>query len=570
MKIKKIKINNYRSFREEKHISFDTTGKNLFICGENGSGKSSFCRALNTFFDASDKRRTESIASKILRKPFKNQPLFENYCIQVEFSDGNLVSFDKDGYNIEDIEFLSQIRRMKGFLEYKNLLPIYLNSNREKYNLFRIFVEGPFSKLRNPKTNLQISTEWSADKKVNLSTEFYQGISQLATSLEEKINIILKYFIPNVEISFKSRKTWTTGELYLNVKVDDHELINYGDYFNEAKLVALSISIYLSVILKQKEQYDNSKDDDLKVLILDDIFIGMDMSNRIPLLKVLQDLFNDYQVIITSFDDSWYNLSKFYLGEKSWKFVKIFSNSENQSTPQSFIFDDYLDDYEEKARLYYKKFDYPACANYQRKAFEKKIKNILPFNLLHHPTEEGEIKKNGKMMSNFNNLIKYLSDCKLDTDVFNEFKLYTKILLNPLSHDNSESPIYRKEIEVLFSILDEMNKIENKILKKVSTKENSTLIVSINGSDDIWYNYKYELVDNLRRIKQGDKIGYAPCRVILLKTKVGTEPWVDKKGEKCVLLSKVYKNLCSTHHIVEPEDYSVVFKTNKGIPIAEL
>lgn len=568
MRIQEVKINNFRSFKNENLISLEKTCKNLFLLGENGSGKSSFCRAVNIFFDASDKRRTESIISKQFRKPFFYEVIEENSSIEIVFSDDRKFKLNKDGFDTDDFDVLSQIRRIKGFLEYKNLLPIYLYANRERNNLFRLFVEGPFSKLRNPKTNKLISTEWFSRTKTKLSTEFFQGVFELATNLEEKINSILKYFDPNIEIAFKSKKTWTTGVLYLEAKVNGAKLINYGDYFNEAKLVALSISIYLAIILKQKEENGNENNPVLNILILDDIFIGMDMSNRIPLLKVLQCMFNDYQIIITSFDEAWYNLSQFYLEDAAWKFLKIFSNSTNHS-PQSYILDNKLDDYTEKARFYYDNFDYPACANYQRKAFEKKIKDILPFNLLHYPTEEGPIKKNDKLITNFKNLIDYLKDCMLDTDVFDDFKLYTKILLNPLSHDNSESPVYKREIEALFKILDRLNDIDNKILKKVSEEDKQILKLSIKGSDNIWYQYKYELVDNLRRITQDGKIGYAPCRITIIAKKTGSDQWKECTDSDCQYISEEYDELCSFHG-VESKDYIQAFRTNKNISIAEL
>src|SRR5262245_61370224 len=51
MKIKKIEISNYKAFYG-KH-EFNVDGKNLFIYGENGSGKSSFYYALKDFFQSS-------------------------------------------------------------------------------------------------------------------------------------------------------------------------------------------------------------------------------------------------------------------------------------------------------------------------------------------------------------------------------------------------------------------------------------------------------------------------------------------------------------------------------------
>ena len=125
----------------------------------------------------------------------------------------------------------------------QNLIPIYL-TDKKKNNLFRLFVEGPFATLRNPLTKKLISTEWNNRKSIKLTPDFYKGVFSLADELVNSINIFLKYFDPNLKITFKSRKTWTTGEIYVEVFIKEKKIKNYNDYFNEAKLVALSISIY--------------------------------------------------------------------------------------------------------------------------------------------------------------------------------------------------------------------------------------------------------------------------------------------------------------------------------------
>jgi len=51
MKIKTIEIKNYKAFYGEH--SFNVDGKNLFIYGENGSGKSSLYYAVKDFFQSS-------------------------------------------------------------------------------------------------------------------------------------------------------------------------------------------------------------------------------------------------------------------------------------------------------------------------------------------------------------------------------------------------------------------------------------------------------------------------------------------------------------------------------------
>lgn len=567
MKITKIEINEFRSFLELNSISLENKGKNLFLYGENGSGKSSFCRALNLFFDATDKRRLKHLTDiNFSKSPFENGENTQGSFIKIYFPNDEY-TLDVNGFKKPNSETtLSDIRRTKGFLEYKNLLPIYLYSNKEKNNLFRLFVEGPFSTLRNPKTKKLISTEWNNRKKTKLAIDFYKGIAELSFELVDSINHILSYFDKNLRINFKFRKTWTTGELYIEVFINNKKLNNYGDYFNEAKLVALAISIYLAIILRQGKENSNDK---VKLLILDDIFIGMDLGNRLPLLKIISEVFNEYQVFITTFDENWYNMAEFYLEKSNWKFIKAYSDISTPITPKTVLVDSEKENYLFKADFYYKRFDYPACANYQRKYFERKLKNILPYNLLYSAQQDGSIKENDKLNTNFENFVEYLKSAKLDVRPFADFKLYTRIVLNPLSHDNSSSPIYKKEVEEVFKLISEIKKIEVNTLKEVKNNKASILKLSIKDNNEIWFQYKLQLVDNLKRIKLDNNIGFPPCRIILISSKEGDSEWQEIENDKMTNLEEKYIELCKKHKS-EIGEYTIEYRNKKNISIKNM
>ncbi|WP_413533713.1 AAA family ATPase [Empedobacter brevis] len=565
MKIQQLELNNFRSYYDVNILNF-SNGKNLFLYGENGSGKSSICKAINDLFDASDKRRTKSIADRLFNNQFEDKLNDTPQNIKITFSNKETYTLNNIGFDVDNLDTLSKIRRLKGFLTYKNLIPLYLYSDKEKHNLFRLLVEGPFSKLKNPLTNKIIENEWLDRKKNKLTSDFYQGIFKISELLEDDTNKILKYFDSDLSIKFLSRKTWTTGEIYLDVYVQNKAVKNYGEYFNEAKLVALTISLFLAVFLKQK---DENLSDVTNILILDDIFIGMDLSNRIPLLKIIDDLFNDYQVILTTFDESWFKLAEFYQQKDKWKFVKIFSNKNTNNLPVSFIHDNQENNYKSKALFFLEKHDYPTSASYLRKSFEKVIKDLLPYNKLHHVNEDGEIKENSKLNSNYENLKQVLNECGIENNKLYEFSLYMKILLNPLSHDNSKSPVFKRELEEAFKILNFLEGIEKKIVKEVNQLDNQILKISIKGNDEIWYQYKYELLDNLTRYKCDQTIGYLKCRINLLSTKKDKEQWIDINTNNPIYIVDEYKSLCKNHN-VKMEDFTKKFRTNKNVPISDL
>src|SRR5580704_18122481 len=88
LKIKTLKICDFRAFAGPDPVTISLSGKNLLVYGENGAGKSSIFHALNEFFSIeladpiSRKARLEA-----LRNRFSGQPPTTEF-IEVELDDG--------------------------------------------------------------------------------------------------------------------------------------------------------------------------------------------------------------------------------------------------------------------------------------------------------------------------------------------------------------------------------------------------------------------------------------------------------------------------------------------------
>ena len=113
MKIKNIKLKNYRAFYGEYNIDVD--GKNLLIYGENGSGKSSLYYALRDFFEASENQKD------INKNIFSDDESF----IELSFFDKtnrnkkNVIKIDDNEKIIDDI-LVADANQIKSFLVIKN------------------------------------------------------------------------------------------------------------------------------------------------------------------------------------------------------------------------------------------------------------------------------------------------------------------------------------------------------------------------------------------------------------------------------------------------------------------
>jgi energy-coupling factor transporter ATP-binding protein EcfA2 len=145
MRIQTIEITNYKAFLGTHKIAVD--GKNVFIYGENGSGKSSLYYALKDFFQSS----MEDIDLTKLENIFVPAGKEGKTAVKINFKPNHLGQNKKKTYvfNAATIDTRSpgdtSIRdgsRLKSFLTYKHLLAIHYLKKDEEINLFNLLVTG--------------------------------------------------------------------------------------------------------------------------------------------------------------------------------------------------------------------------------------------------------------------------------------------------------------------------------------------------------------------------------------------------------------------------------------------
>lgn len=218
-------------------------------------------------------------------------------------------------------------------------------------------------------------------------------------------------------------------------------------FLNEARLSAIAISIYLGMIKRHIQGIP------CKILFLDDIFIGLDISNRLPLLEILEHEFPDYQIFITTYDKPWYEYAKGFLERKKvWKTLEIYAQQTKEGYEIPCIFDD--QDLLKKAESHLRHSDYKAAAVYTRSAFEKIIRKYC---------EETEKKLGFK-----SSLKKYSSEDfwhavkpDLQPQTISAIEQYRNLVLNTFSHYNTEKHEIRTELEAAIKVVgdlkDELN-----------------------------------------------------------------------------------------------------------------
>lgn len=486
MKIQNITINKYKAFTKEEQIPIG--GSNVFIYGENGSGKSSFYYALKDFFQSS----VETVQMSDLRN-FNLADGGTDCSIRVEF-DGEITKtlneITKDTNTTEIID----ANRLKSFLTYKHLLGVHNVKISDKIDVFELVVNGVLKHFKSNTIteNIELSKLWNDvliehDKEYGRGQEFYFA-RQKKVSVENKarkvnkaldnlfystgsdylapfVNRVLAKLYPEMEIQFRRRNItvneWGRIEQFpvinLQVSENGNSIDAHNPHFvlNEAKLSAIAISIFLGAIIKQSPFSPN-----LKPLFLDDILIGLDNENRLRLLNLLKEtdlpeadkVFKDFQIFITTYDRHWYEVSKINL--QGWKFIEFYKSN---SGPQIIHSDKTA---LQKARAYFEAYDFPACANYLRKECEKLLRTKLLETYTIGEGLKGLIKPIN-LETLINRLKEYYTDLGIEapSKLIDNLQNYKSILFNPMSHSDIESPIYRNDLELAFKTIEDLEQI---------------------------------------------------------------------------------------------------------------
>ena len=469
MRITEIEIKNFKAFYGTYRIDLRKAGKNLLIYGENGSGKSSLYFALKLFlesgvdpshrFENDQNIFTEDAGYIKLGLRANQRSRLETY----EWS---------ESVKETDDELIIDASRAKGFLDYKDLLEThYLHRESDTVNVFDLLVETLLTNTVNIEGQ-SLAADWAAiqspyprrnaaNQIATLESQieiFNDELTNRLAKLQPRAAEILGKFGHNVALNFdfpgvqynREDRTLDNQQILLRVELFDRDIPKHHRFLNEARLSAIAIAIYFSSILIQPESR-------LKILALDDVLIGLDMSNRLPVLDILAEYFADYQIFLTTYDKAWYEIAKQRLSAAEWEYAEFYTSESNEHEIPIHVQDK---PYLEKAKEYFAANDYKACVIYLRTAFEAAIKNFC---------EEEDIqiryRENPKRLTteDFWTPIKARKQSDgtsfLDQSLIKKIELYRSITLNPLSHYSTAAAV-KKEVS---DAMKAVEKLEDKL-----------------------------------------------------------------------------------------------------------
>ena len=465
MRIKKIEIQNFRAFYGNFEI--DLGGKNLLLYGENGSGKSSLFYALKLFL--------ESANTKTEFSEHRNIFVEDNEEGFIKLTLDNDVNYEWSEANTFPTEsIILEADKIKGFLDYKNLLEthfLHSQRNENSVNLFHLLVENLLTNYQDPSSGKQIGEVWQSikskpkprksnknyDEKLNeRNTEisFMNDILRLALlDLQKEANKLLDFFNYNTDFQFESFSI-ENQNISIGIKFFGESIKNHHAFLNEARLSAIALSIYFASILKQPNS-------DLRILALDDVLVGLDMANRLPVIDILEQHFSEHQIFFITHDKLWFEMMRMRVQRnEKWKNAELYSSQNNGLELPVYVENKrYIENktYLERAKEHLEANDYKAAAVYARSAFEFALKRFCESKNLKIKFRENikdlesndfwtEIKQHKKGDISF-----------LNVKLIDEVELYRSVILNPLSHSQIIN-ITQFEVSKAIEIVEQLEK----------------------------------------------------------------------------------------------------------------
>ncbi|MEG4420788.1 AAA family ATPase [Microcoleus sp. LAD1_D5] len=468
-RITQIDIKNFRAFYSKHTINLKNDGKNLLIYGENGSGKSSLLLAIKLLINS----YIQNLEFSPHRNIFTNQDddAFIKLTLSNNDGTGNSIHTWSETVTETGANVILSAAKTKGILDYKSLLEVYfLQRENTELNIFNLLIKNLLANYLDLRISPQsIAEEWQdieisipksrgyKKQARNLQTKldgFNNRFRELLSRLQAQATILLEYFGYSIELKLElpgmvynsDTKQIDGKEIILTVDFLGQPIYSPHQFLNEAKLSAIALSLYLASLLIIPTS-------ELNILVLDDVLIGLDMSNRLPIINILHDHFSHYQVFFMTYDREWYAIMKQRIEasdtQNNWLYVELFNSKIEDDLEVPVFTQD--KDYLIKAEEYLENNALNASALYLRMAFEVLMKRFCEKKSLgvRYRDKPKDLTTKDfwnpilahKRRDNHGTEVSYL-----DQQLVDEVELYLSLVMNPLSHSRMTT-VYRQEIE---------------------------------------------------------------------------------------------------------------------------
>jgi energy-coupling factor transporter ATP-binding protein EcfA2 len=374
-RLHKIEIRNFKAFRE---FTLNLEGRHLLVYGDNGAGKSSLYWALYTFLQSARKPSHEvtkyfdpAHAEKLLNihEQASTTPKPGEITLTIHDTVTNInTPFQITGANHGTLRkpLIEKGDLASDFITYRFFFGFSHFRNSDRYNLWQLFEKEilPFcvstsglvplaawNKIKSGNANPSKARGAGGTRALTRFKANTDAFASILPGIVDSINTEAQKFydkhfaagdpakielklgvtvLPNFDIA---TRTLTKPEIGFVIKVGS-DIVNRPQVFlNEAKLTQLALSVRFAA------SKVNLNESDLKLLVLDDLLVSLDMGNRMKVVELLlSSEFDNYQKIILTHDLGFFHEFRRNIGSNhaDWMFVRLVGSPNSNITAQLY------------------------------------------------------------------------------------------------------------------------------------------------------------------------------------------------------------------------------------------
>jgi energy-coupling factor transporter ATP-binding protein EcfA2 len=492
IQIARITVSDFRGFPPGEPYRFQFENrKNLLLHGENGAGKTSLFQALRLLLSPQKPRKTFTDFQHL----FAKRDATMAGVIAIDLTAGTPGDYRWDAGNPhpsedkKDTSFREFARRAT-FLDYKALLQTsFLHEEKDHINLFDLLVDKLLQGAEFP-DGKTVTESWREVRyyfgstrrrrarkdarrehinglakvfrdqlndllnaeKVGVVAKTNQILEKLSSALspfpnlqspnKDAFAITLEVGIPKLSTADMRRTRppheFVGTEVTLQATFGGKPIPHPAIFFNEARLTAIALALYLGTALTT---IPKAKTSNLcPLLVLDDALIGLDLAHRLPLLDLLNgDEFKDWQILLLTYDANWFDMASDHLPDALWTKHRLHAKAHEAGWEVPVLEADspYLD----RAWNHIQSGDFKAAGVYLRTAWETVMRTFCENRQLKVPLKrqmhEYKAEDFWPLVRNFDFKPKHRL---VDAALAEEIEICRRYVLNPLCHNDPARP----------------------------------------------------------------------------------------------------------------------------------
>ncbi len=315
-----------------------------------------------------------------------------------------------------------------------------------------------------------------------------------------KYDNIIELVKENGEIKERKSSYKKLNEPFIGLEISERlpnghlrKIVKPHTYFNEAKLTAIALSVRFALLNIEKPA-------DGRFLALDDMLISLDMSNRAKVVDFLLKISDKYKIYLFTHDRAFFehfkeriyfaNKSKGVAKEDGWLFKELYKDDTPTNNPKDFNSESDI----ARARKHYQEFDYPAAANYLRKAVEAMVNEVFPPKL----SKQNDGAKHERLRNVLEISFDFFSKIQgFDLADLSRLIANLNLLMNPLSHKSTETNVYKIELKEIFAIIERLSlQVQELCIEEVLPRKEKVYLY-LEEDEHITQKYEIELQQEL-------------------------------------------------------------------------